>query len=841
MNPHGRPPSASRRAEHDATSLNKSPDTPPRVVRWTLARVRERLSWRVATLVIGVLLAMLLGGLLLLDSHLADSDRQRVQAELLHAEARVAQRLQRATEALRLAATDLAADPRTLDALVRADTEALEPLLARHGTRRGALLAAVTDAQFALQAASQPTSGALSALLAQHAATPPPTPDAVVLIDGHPALLAMAPVGSTLTTGWVALATRLDAEALPSPRELAPVDAALLVATPVGATPWRVVASTLDDADRALLATRWSSHVRAGGGGAAAAMPLAMGSRRLPGTVLALERPLARSGVSVVLLRSLDAAGAPSQRLMTAASGFALLVVLVVGAAAAWRAERLAAPLRPLTRAARLLGSGEYETPVAGGMLQAHDEVGELAQAFESMRMAVRSREREVRRLAFEDALTRLPNRERFRADLRAALTRARTDHEPCSVLMLDLDRFKQVNDVLGHRFGDRLLRLVAQRLQTEVLRGEDRLARLGGDEFAVLLPRADAHVAKGVARRIQQAFEAPISLDGHTIDLSAGIGIASGPEQDLDADTLLSRAEMAMGVAKQQQLGIAVYEPGLDSGSEASLSLLGELRTAVEQGQLRLYVQPKVDLASGRVIGGEALVRWQHPQRGLVPPVKFIPFAEQTGFIRELTGWMIERGAKLLHQLHGHGLPMKLSINLSTRDLLDPDLALKLARLLERERFDPAALCLEITESSIMDDPPRAMLTLERLHGMGFQLAIDDFGTGYSSLAYLKRLPVDELKIDKSFVLNMESDLDDAKIVRSTIDLAHNLGLSVVAEGIETAKAWKLLQGLGCDEAQGFFIAQPMPEQDFIAWIAAWQPPHTEDERLATDFSALI
>ena len=361
----------------------------------------------------------------------------------------------------------------------------------------------------------------------------------------------------------------------------------------------------------------------------------------------------------------------------------------------------------------------------------------------------------------------------------------------------------------------NRLLRAVAERLRNEVLGDRNILARLGGDEFAVLLHETNAEQAFPVALRILRAFERPITLDDHTVDLGAGIGIASAPEHGYEADMLLSRAEVAMYAAKQQQAGTVTYHPGLDSGSEESLTLLSELRYAVDNNQLRLYLQPKVSLRSGAIIGAEALLRWEHPARGIVPPMRFIPFAEQTGFVRVLTTWVLGEVARVSEALTTAGLPMKLSVNLSARDLMDQDLPVKVSQFLEQHKIHPGLLVLEITESAIMHDPQRALQTLERLHALGLKLSIDDFGTGYSSLAYLKRLPVDELKIDKSFVMNMESDLQDAKIVRSTIDLAHNLGLSVVAEGVETVKTWKMLAVLGCDEAQGFLFSRPVPADE--------------------------
>jgi EAL domain-containing protein (putative c-di-GMP-specific phosphodiesterase class I) len=343
------------------------------------------------------------------------------------------------------------------------------------------------------------------------------------------------------------------------------------------------------------------------------------------------------------------------------------------------------------------------------------------------------------------------------------------------------------------------------------------------------------------VARALLGMLDEPMRLDDHTIDLSASLGIAFAPEHAADPEALLGLVEVAMYAAKRRQLGVLVYDTSMDTRSSASLSLLSELRQAIERQELRLYVQPKVDLKTGRVLGGEALVRWLHPQRGLVPPMQFIPFAEQTGFIRQITTWMLTAGVQALQDWQEAGLVLKLSINLSTRDLLDPELTDRVRHLLDRHRVSAARLCLEITESAIMDDPVRALQTLQKLHELGVHLSIDDFGTGYSSLAYLKRLPVDELKIDRSFVTNMERDLDDARIVQSTIGLAHNLGLTVVAEGVETDKAWALLARLGCDEGQGFGIGRPMPSDEFLGWVRHWQAPSNEALHVDTDFAQML
>ena len=471
------------------------------------------------------------------------------------------------------------------------------------------------------------------------------------------------------------------------------------------------------------------------------------------------------------------------------------------------------------------LGRGDYDTPMK--YMKRHDEIGGLAKAFDHMRVNIAAKQSEIRQLAYRDRLTGLPNRARFREAVQQAID----DHmaSPVSgsaslaVLMLDLDRFKHVNDVLGYAYGDQLLKAVADRLTRQITGPGTLIARLGGDEFTVLLNPADAAAALALAERITRSFEEPLTFEDQTVDLSAGIGIAFWPADAQDADALLSRAEVAMYAAKQQTTGTRLYEPALDSSSTQTLSLLSELRHAIEHDELRLFLQPKLALADSRVVAAEALVRWQHPERGLVPPMLFIPFAEQTGFVRQLTLWMFDEASRLWRSLQSDGQTLRIAINLSTRDLLDQEFPARLDEVLRKHQVPPQAFCLEITESAIMDDPQRAEHTLNRLSERGFKLSIDDFGTGYSSLAYLKRLPVDELKIDKSFVMAMEKDEDDAKIVRSTIDLAHNLGLTVVAEGVENATIWAMLKNQGCDEAQGYFMSKPLPVAEFVAWREKW------------------
>lgn len=654
------------------------------------------------------------------------------------------------------------------------------------------------------------------------------------VLDDKPHQMVVLPIHvDQVALGWLAVTSPIDQTLLTDMHNLAGLDVALMRRDARG--DWAVLQSTQDNVHWEALASAWQNTVSVD---AVNDDILQIGQDKYSAHAIALPAGAGQQPVTALLLGSLDKALAPFmplklKLLMLSALGIGLFAV-----GGYITAKRITSPLRMLTGSARRLELGDYGAEVK---INSKDEVGDLAHSFEAMRQAIQMRESEIRRLAYHDALTDLPNREQFRHDLRQAILRANQDSRPCAIMLLDVDRFKHINDVLGHRFGDRLLRALAGRLRDEALEPNDILARLSGDEFGILLHDTDAQAAAVVAQRVQKALDRPITLDDHTVDLGAGIGIATCPANGLEADALLSRAEVAMYAAKTQKSGTVVYHPGLDSSSEESLTLLSELRYAVDHEQLRLYLQPKVNAATGRVIGAEALVRWVHPQRGLVPPMRFIPFAEQAGFIRVLTTWMLEESAKLSNVLRSEGMDLKLSVNLSTRDLMDQDLPVRMSELASKYSIDPSRLCLEITESAIMDDPQRALQTLERLSLQGFQLSIDDFGTGYSSLAYLKRLPVNELKIDKSFVMNMESDIQDAQIVRSTVELAHNLGLNVVAEGVESAKCWKLLSELQCDEIQGYFIARPMPSDDFVIWARQWVAPDTSSERLATAFSELI
>jgi len=427
---------------------------------------------------------------------------------------------------------------------------------------------------------------------------------------------------------------------------------------------------------------------------------------------------------------------------------------------------------------------------------------------------------------ALHDSLTDLPNRVLLHDRLQQAIRAAERNNASVALLIMDLDRFKEVNDTFGHHIGDLLLEQLGERLGS-VLRTSDTIARLGGDEFAVLLPTATVDDARQIADRLLQMLVEPFALGGLQLEIDASIGIALAPDHGTDADTLLRRADVAMYVAKRGNAGHSLYTADQDQHSPMRLAMVSELRRAIDHNELSLYFQPKVSLQSGSVTCVEALVRWQHPQHGLLGPDLFIPIAEQTGLIRPLSRWVVDAALRQVNRWRQEGLDLEVAVNLSMRNLHDPEIADMIRTLLTRWGVPPASLTIEITESSLMADAARALDVLERLRAMGVGVSIDDFGTGYSSLAYLKRLPVHELKIDKSFVAHMASDDNDAAIVRSTVSLAHDLGLRIVAEGVEDQATWDRLTALGCDVVQGYFISRPLPALVLGEWLATarWQP----------------
>ncbi|WP_436528542.1 putative bifunctional diguanylate cyclase/phosphodiesterase [Actinoplanes sp. HUAS TT8] len=423
---------------------------------------------------------------------------------------------------------------------------------------------------------------------------------------------------------------------------------------------------------------------------------------------------------------------------------------------------------------------------------------------------------RAVRRAATHDRLTGLANRALLTERTESALRSG----QPVALLMLDLQNFKDVNDVLGQHHGDLLLNQIAGRLSAATPSGAT-VARVGADDFAILLPGHDINQAHVQAARLLTDLRRGYLLDGISLDIDVNLGMAAGPIHGTDAETLLRHADTAMHLAEQHGSEVGEYDPAEDTGAPRRLELLGDLRRAIEaDDQISLHYQPKIDLRDGRISGVEALIRWQHPQRGLMPPDSFIPMAETTSLIRPLTSHVLGIAVRQAKAWQQAGRPIPVAVNLSTRCLQDPGFADQVLSLLDHVGLPAGLLELEITESMVMTDPERALTILHALRAGGIRLSIDDFGTGHSSMAYLRRLPVDELKIDRSFVQEMTSSHGDSVLVRTAISLGHNLGLSVVAEGIEDQRTADALRDLGCDVAQGYHFARPMPAGDLGLWM---------------------
>lgn len=427
---------------------------------------------------------------------------------------------------------------------------------------------------------------------------------------------------------------------------------------------------------------------------------------------------------------------------------------------------------------------------------------------------------------ALHDSLTGLPNRVLLHDRLEQALSVAQRDGACLALCLLDLDRFKDVNDTLGHHCGDLLLREVATRLR-QALRDVDTIARLGGDEFAILLPGATSEGAIATATRIRDALAEPLEIKGYRPDVAGSIGIALFPLHGGDAPTLLAHADVAMYAAKGAGGGYALYDVSLDEHSPEHLALPREFRQALATGGLFLHYQPLVDLAEGCVSTVEALLRWSHPRHGLIPPARILPLAERLGLLMPLTYWVLDAALRQCQAWQQAGRPLRVAVNISARALQDPALLARVTATLREHAVPPASLTVEITEDALRCDPAQALTVLSQLSQIGVRLAIDDFGTGFSSLAYLKRLPVHEIKIDKSFVVGLEAGTRDEAIVRSMIDLGHSLGLTVVAEGIEDEPTLRQVAALRCDSGQGYFMSQPLPAAALERWVqdSAWGP----------------
>ncbi len=620
--------------------------------------------------------------------------------------------------------------------------------------------------------------------------------------------LVGVPVRAPERIGWLVMGFAID-DALA--RELTTLTGREIAFVTSDATPPRVLASTLPAPRHAALVAALERPAPEEG-----PRELRLGDADHLGRSHPLDG--AASVVQAVLMESLSAALAPYHELALelAVLFFVTLVLACLGAV--FLARGITRPVARLARAARRIGEGDYAVRID---IESDDEVGHLARALDTMQGEIAERERRLVHQAQHDELTGLPNRWLASDRLTLAVNRARREGSGFTVAQIDLSRFKHINDTFGHHVGDVVLEEIARRLIAR-LRSSDTVARLGGDDFFLILERTALDDGERFIEALRTTLTRPIELDGMRVSLDFRAGMAAYPEHAEDGTGLMRRAEIALYDAKSSHRRRVTYAVGRDDHHLRQIAVVSDLTRAMTNGELSLHYQPKVELGSGEPFQAEALVRWVHPTFGFMPPDEFIGVLEESGHISTLTRWVFTNAAQQCCAWRDRGLDLALSLNLSAMDLLDESLPDFFAESLARVALPSERITLEITESAVMRDPELALRVLGDLRARGFRLSIDDFGTGYSSLAQLKRMPVSELKVDKSFVLDLRADGDDATIVRSTIELAHGMGLAVTAEGVETPAAYRLLASYGCDRAQGFLISRPLPAEQFEAWLVA-------------------
>ena len=626
------------------------------------------------------------------------------------------------------------------------------------------------------------------------------------LIDGRPYQLVLAPVLGPDPIGWAALGFALDDKVAAELARLLDIDVSFATDAAAGGL---LVASSLDAARRRDLVT----NAAAGATG-----PFAV--RANGDDWLSLANPIrsANGRLTLVLQRSLSSAMRPYVQLRNwlLAVGAAILAIAI--ALATLLARSAARPIDELTQAAERLAAGDYTVQVPPASTA---ELSRLAVAFNAMGAAVADREATIQHQAMHDALTGLPTRAGITEFLDRLLIDSRRAGHPVSVCLVEIQQFQSIIGSLGHAAGDEVLGEIARRLQAAA-GGGAAVARIGTDQFLIVLAVVDGAAAIRRAGDIGARLRHPFDYAGVSLQLETRIGIAVFPDDGASPAELLQRADLALFRAKESGAAVSVFVRGDDELQRHRLAILGDLRRAIAQDELELHYQPKVAVRSGRVVGCEALVRWRHPTKGWIPPADFVPVAERTGAILSLTAWVLGSACRQQRLWRDAGLALDVSVNVSPSDLADPGFAETVAHALAASGADPSALILEVTEGAAMRDLPQTLRIMEQLRVLGIRFSIDDFGTGYSSLAHLKRLPVDEIKIDRSFIQELETHATDDVIVRSTINLGHALHLKVVAEGVEIAAGWDALARLGCDLVQGYLVSRPMPAADFSSWVAA-------------------
>lgn len=698
----------------------------------------------------------------------------------------------------------LAADFGFKDAVASGDAETIRSALANHGARINASVVMMLSLDGHLeistdQQVSEQTAKRLSAQVVQHQREG--VQIFLMPIADKIYLLVQATVTAPLPIARVMMGFQVDTAFAAELRELTHLDLTLL-ATQEGAPD--IWISTLMPAEREQL------RVAVGGMNGDAIRVLGSQQYLNQNLVLAVGDGFE---VRVLLHKSLSQAQLAFAPLDQKILLIALVALTASLAGALLLARTVSQPVQQLASIAERVRQGDYEAELD---LQRSDELGQLATAFKAMQQGIAERERQLAHNALHDPLTGLPNRTLALERLGSAMTAQRNT----ALIYLGIGNFRAVNESLGPEGGDLALQQMSRRLQA-TLRPGDSVARIIGDEFLLLLENTDSDSAVGIADKVQQLLLKPLRVGSHDVALDCRIGIASYPVDGNAPEDLLRRAAIAMQDAAGLASHLQVYQRGRDDAQQRQIRLIRDLRHAASRGELLLHYQPKLDIAAGLVCQAEALLRWQHPVLGMVSPGEFIPLAERTGSIQLLTAWVIEEVSRQLREWAGRGLRVQVSLNISTEDLIDPQLPARVRQLLDTYQVPAQQLIFEITESGVMLNPEVALQVLHGLRECGISLSVDDFGTGYSSLAQLKRMPVQELKIDQSFIRDLDDASEDAVIVRSTIEMSHSLGLKVVAEGVEFERSLQLLGRWQCDIAQGYLISRPLAAKAFETWMA--------------------
>ncbi len=776
--------------------------------------IRGRLSFRFIVMTLALLVLIQAIGFGIVQASVDRYVREEVKHSMTVAERVWNKLLVQNHQRLEEGAELLAADFGFRSAVASRDANTISSALLNSANRIGASVAVLVDSQWQVKASSEErilNTSSIQALIKDLAQTRSQKGNDVFLTaiyEGNPTQFVIVPILAPRVIGYILMGFAIEPDIIAEAKDLSGVELVLMSRSASDVVHVNASSEALKQHFLAYIPGEYFLND----------LTLDMPIHEDTYVTMIHGQEVVGGYISLALMKSLNEAKQQFTELFNQYLVITIIGLVIFAITITWLSRRVARPLEILTTATGALQQGDYDVDISGTSRE--DEVGLLARSFDGMRKSIKQQQETITKLAYYDPLTGLPNRLSFRNKVADLIGTG--DYSSVSVITINLDRFKQVNDVLGYEMGDEILKATASRLLGISCCDHDKLARVSGDEFSVLvLP--DGQVAIDVAQSLLEKLNEPLEIDNTLIDLSASIGVASWPADAESSDSLINASQVAMYAAKNRTEDIIQYKHELMTSTPESLSLLSELRQAVINDELRVYLQPKVTTKDQQVIAAEALVRWQHPEKGLVPPFKFVPFAEQTGFIRELTKWIIRAVAKQWHDLQMDGQTFRVSINLSTRDLLAASFPEFLAKTLKEYNVPASGLCLEITESAIMDDPGFAEQTLAKLSNMGFRLSMDDFGTGYSSLGYLKRLPVNELKVDQSFVFGMIENNSDRMIVQSTIDLAHNLGLDVVAEGVETEAMYQMLAELGCEEVQGYLIGKPMPLDAFITWREEW------------------